>query len=112
MNETDTGFSLEDRLPCADETCVGIIGPDGRCGVCGRLYEGDEQIPRTNTDLASEGGSLSRGFEEQAAPAAEASEAPFDPDDRVCCDDDACIGIIGKDGKCGTCGKQSLHRAK
>lgn len=29
----------EDRTPCSDGTCIGIIGPDGRCGVCGEPYQ-------------------------------------------------------------------------
>ncbi|MCK4486821.1 MAG: hypothetical protein KAU38_08685, partial [Desulfobacterales bacterium] len=29
----------EDRTPCSDGTCIGIIGPDGRCGVCGKPYQ-------------------------------------------------------------------------
>jgi hypothetical protein len=29
------GFDPSRRL-CDDGTCVGVIGPDGRCGVCGR----------------------------------------------------------------------------
>jgi hypothetical protein len=28
------------RKLCVEGTCVGIIGPDGRCGECGRSAEG------------------------------------------------------------------------
>ena len=31
----------ERRVLCGDESCIGIIGPDGRCKECGLPYEGD-----------------------------------------------------------------------
>jgi hypothetical protein len=31
----DAGFDPKRKL-CPDGACVGIIGPDGRCGVCGQ----------------------------------------------------------------------------
>lgn len=37
--ETKEDESWEIRTPCSDETCTGIIGADGRCGVCGKPYE-------------------------------------------------------------------------
>jgi 2-dehydropantoate 2-reductase len=27
---------LGERIPCADDSCIGIIGTDGRCGTCGK----------------------------------------------------------------------------
>ena len=33
--EGATGFDAGRRL-CTDGSCVGVIGPDSRCGVCGR----------------------------------------------------------------------------
>ena len=30
----------ESRTLCSDESCIGVIGPDGRCKECGRPYEG------------------------------------------------------------------------
>jgi hypothetical protein len=32
------GFDPERRL-CDDGSCVGVVGPDGACGVCGRKAE-------------------------------------------------------------------------
>lgn len=34
--ETEGGFDASRRL-CDDGNCVGVIGPDGRCAVCGRV---------------------------------------------------------------------------
>ena len=28
------------RTLCSDENCIGVIGPDGRCGECGKPYQG------------------------------------------------------------------------
>jgi hypothetical protein len=33
--EAGGGFDPSRRL-CEDGSCVGVIGPDGRCGVCGQ----------------------------------------------------------------------------
>ncbi len=29
----------ENRVLCSDESCIGVIGPDGRCKECGKIYE-------------------------------------------------------------------------
>ncbi len=38
--------------------------------------------------------------------------ATFDPEERVLCRDDTCTGIIGADGRCGTCGLSFDARAQ
>jgi hypothetical protein len=30
----------ESRTLCSDESCIGVIGPDGRCKECGKPYNG------------------------------------------------------------------------
>jgi hypothetical protein len=35
---SDDGW--EDRTLCIDESCIGVVGPDGRCKECGRPYDG------------------------------------------------------------------------
>lgn len=32
----------EARTLCADESCIGVIGPDGRCNECGKPYSGSD----------------------------------------------------------------------
>ncbi len=32
------GDSWEDRTLCVDESCIGVIGTDGRCKECGKPY--------------------------------------------------------------------------
>ncbi|MGD9212518.1 MAG: hypothetical protein PVI90_17175, partial [Desulfobacteraceae bacterium] len=33
----------ENRILCADENCIGVIGPDGKCKECGKIYEENEK---------------------------------------------------------------------
>ncbi len=37
--EEDVG-SMEDRVPCHDGLCTGIVGANHRCGTCGKVAEG------------------------------------------------------------------------
>ncbi len=109
----DKPFSIEDRVLCSDGACIGLIGSNGLCKVCGKRYDGDEPLveegavgnadqgntPDDAGPMSSEIEALKKEMEEQ--------DSQDDQLERVCCSDDTCIGIIGRDGKCGTCGKQS-----
>jgi len=94
-----TGFDLENRVLCSDGACIGTVGPDGRCKVCGAVYQGDEPPPRDG-DGAADDPPLPAVDPPPNAPA-----PAHDPDERVCCTDECCTGIIGPDGRCGTCGR-------
>lgn len=101
----DTGFTLEGRVLCPDDACTGTVGPDRRCKLCGTVYEG----PETPGEASGR-----RETPPVAPPPADApavSGASSDgggvEEDRVCCPDDACTGVIGPDGKCGVCGKRA-----
>jgi len=97
----DENEDWEKRVLCSDESCIGVIGPDGQCKECGKPYEG----------LLPEG----HGIQTAApAPAEEPEAAPADAivsdddwDQRVLCSDGACIGVIGPDGKCKECGRSA-----
>ena len=39
LPEVSGGDSWEDRILCSDGTCIGIIGPDGKCKECGKPYK-------------------------------------------------------------------------
>lgn len=99
-------FTLEDRILCEDDTCIGLIGPDGKCKICGRIYEGTAPLPRENDNIetSEETESLAK-YATQEEPSTDSNS--FDEEERVLCPDDTCIGIIGPDGKCGTCGKSA-----
>jgi hypothetical protein len=96
---------IDDREPCPDDLCTGIIGEDGRCGVCGRRREGGPpgEGPYDDPEKA-EAGEAEAGEAEVEIFAAESGDEG-DEEERVPCPDDLCTGIIGEDGRCGVCGR-------
>ena len=103
----------ENRVLCSDESCIGVIGPDGRCKECGRPYDGElpsaVDSPDASMMSAERGDDAPESGGDQADP--EGAAPPPDTDDdewdhRVLCRDEACIGVIGSDGRCKECGKQ------
>jgi hypothetical protein len=91
----------KNRVLCQDESCIGVIGPDGRCKECGKPYEG--QLPEEMADEEATAQIESEPPEELD----EISERRFDDDweSRTLCSDESCIGVIGPDGRCKECGK-------
>jgi hypothetical protein len=85
MLELDEDFDTESRQLCSDGSCVGVIGADGRCKVCGLSADG--QSPSVSA-LADEPAPADGSFEE----------------DRQLCPDGSCTGLIGADGRCKVCG--------
>jgi hypothetical protein len=104
QQDKEEHFNSHRRL-CPDGTCIGIIGSNGRCTVCGSTAPAKsappDPAPVADDDLpAGEDAAVadaSADDREEGAPA-------FDPKRRLC-DDDACIGIIGSDHRCSVCGK-------
>lgn len=105
-------FNLAERILCEDDACIGLVGADGKCKVCGLKYSGVESLPVPGDGAAVSGGT---GDGEDGDAAAAAGGVDFssdtsvdsDVDERVLCPDETCIGIIGSDGTCGTCGKSA-----
>lgn len=112
----------EHRILCSDESCIGVIGANGKCGECGSRYKGqlpetfklkveDKTQPSENETLV--GNNLLEP--EQSAEPRDSDEADSDVsedqdsdwENRILCSDESCIGVIGPDGKCKECGK--LH---
>ncbi|HNZ10524.1 MAG TPA: hypothetical protein PKI97_03705 [Smithellaceae bacterium] len=92
----DENEDWEKRVLCSDESCIGTIGPDGKCKECGKAYEGN--VPEGNINE----------IVHELSPKKQASSddhADEDWDKRVLCSDGSCIGVIGPDGKCKECGK-------
>jgi len=109
-NKTQPDLEWEQRTLCSDESCIGVIGPDGRCKECGLPYEG-------TLDAAKEASAASH-FE--AAPTQDETDEKiqgveeYDTEEtgtdseweqRTLCSDESCIGVIGPDGRCKECGK-------
>ncbi len=103
---SETPFDSKRRL-CPDGSCIGVIGPDGRCSVCGRDASGKPGIAPISDAQVSDALS-SEDADDHVGAAATADAAPggptFDANRRLC-DDGSCVGVIGADGRCGVCGR-------
>lgn len=95
----DENIDWDARVLCSDESCIGTIGPDGKCKECGKPYEG--VLPEGHGKETVQ----SAAAEEVKSVLPEDTGSDDDWDKRVLCSDGACIGVIGPDGKCKECGK-------
>jgi hypothetical protein len=109
--EDDGPLDLDRRILCPDGACIGVIGPDGKCKVCGTPMDpadapalakiAAEKVPDTVEKKLDPGA--------DPAPASTTSEKEtedgLDLEHRRLCSDGACIGVIGKDNRCKICGK-------
>jgi hypothetical protein len=91
----------ENRRLCSDDSCIGVIGADGRCRVCGLLNPEAPVDPELSTS-----GNAVQDEPQEPHPADQVPE-PRDPgwEDRTLCSDESCIGTIGPDGRCRVCGR-------
>jgi hypothetical protein len=127
VNDRDED-EVEERVCCPDDLCTGALDRTGRCGTCERTFaqyaRGEavgEEVAQTHApdaagdvardevsraepdegevarDEGAEDGATSESSEDAAGESRE--------DERVCCPDDLCTGVIGADGRCGTCGR-------
>jgi hypothetical protein len=122
LGEEDEAFDPDKRELCPDGMCVGVIGPDGRCKVCGKQGTGKvgtaeaAASPRKEKDEAGEAPKESSSSgdwrplsvppgEQAAGTPSKSADRPDWERERVPCPDGMCTGIIGRNGRCGTCGK-------
>lgn len=106
-DEEASDFGAEDgRELCPDDACVGLIGPDGHCKVCGK--------PGAERDAGA--ADTSGGDALPASAGATDRDEGGDGDDfgsgRRLCPDGACIGLIGPDGRCKVCGRDAGSAAE
>jgi len=91
------------RILCIDESCIGTIGPDGRCRECGKSYDGSLNPTADAADINKE----------QAEPVdnlkkdIEITASDEEWEKRILCSDESCIGTIGPNGRCRECDKPS-----
>jgi len=129
-NKTQVDLEWKQRILCSDESCIGVIGPDGRCKECGLPYAGpfnatNEETAASDFEDADSEDEISEEPEETVAsnfedadPEDEIGEEPeeagehdaetptdLDWEQRTLCSDESCIGVIGPDGLCKECGK-------
>ena len=96
----------ENRVLCSDESCIGVIGPDGRCKECGKSYDGaatEEGSPAEESNETQTDADGSDDFDD--AEPSQTDTADSDWENRTLCSDESCIGVIGSDGRCKECGK-------
>jgi hypothetical protein len=107
----------ERRVLCSDESCIGVIGADGRCKECGLAYNG----PLPETTLRSIDTEPADPDPEDFEPGDDDPTDDVDPEhdedipagrdddpeweERKLCSDESCIGVIGADGRCKECGQ-------
>ena len=106
MNEGK--FDPHRRL-CPDGGCIGVIGSDGKCRVCGRVAGGASSAAAPEGFVPAEEPDEDENDEaedQDEAPAAVAAAGAFDPKRRLCPDGE-CLGVIGADGVCNVCGKKA-----
>ena len=117
MGTNDIDGSWESRVLCSDESCIGVIGKDGRCKECGLPFEGE--LPANFNQHVT--GDVTDDPTNNASQSEPQSSAEFEPDEaldseqlstddewskRTLCSDESCIGVIGPDGRCKECGKR------
>jgi hypothetical protein len=126
MDESE--FNPARRRLCPDGACVGLVGDDGRCRVCGRSVSGGRTANGSLSELAAhgDGGAGLNGTAAAAADkpvtenTAERASADFranlsdgDADgagfraDRRLCEDGDCIGVLDAAGVCPICGRSA-----
>ena len=101
----ETAFDPKRRL-CPDGSCVGVLGPDGRCSVCQRpAGAGGDSPAESAAEIWTQAGDDS-GADAGAPEMADGASSGFNPARRLC-DDGSCVGVVGADGVCGACGRKA-----
>ena len=103
----ETAFNPKRRL-CPDGSCVGVLGPDGRCSVCQHSAgAGGESAVEAPVETWTTRADDEAGDDDlRASETADGAASGFNPARRLC-DDGSCVGVVGADGICGTCGRKA-----
>jgi hypothetical protein len=101
------------RQLCTDGSCIGVIGVDGLCKVCGSAAPDwisehgnqtisveyrDSEVDREDDEDDSDPESI-----DPSAPSVPAA-ALAEWSERQLCPEGNCIGLLGEDGRCKVCG--------
>lgn len=108
----DTDLEWEQRVLCSDESCIGTIGPDGRCKECGLVYKGPlPEISKAIFENESDESDEQDEQDEQETSNDDNEQVISDDEwaQRKLCEDESCIGTIGPDGRCKECGRISRN---
>jgi hypothetical protein len=117
--------SWDQRELCPDGACVGVIGDDGLCKVCGRAAQNWADDRKRGLKVEEEAAEKEEDDDDEdehedddehdgeheddrkSAVAVEDDDAAYEWSRRRLCSDGACIGVIGANGKCTVCGSAS-----
>lgn len=110
MNKNELDRYWENRLLCSDESCIGVIGPNGRCKECDRPFEGElpaDFNPDDSGTRPEDNDTIDTDTTDESVPDPEQETEVTDDEwsQRTLCSDESCIGVIGPDGRCKECGK-------
>lgn len=98
-NEDDGILDIDRRILCSDGACIGVIGSNNLCKVCGQAY-----VPEVTTPHSER--SISSSSEDHREDLFEPEDiSTLDLSSRVLCSDGGCIGVINSDGFCKVCHK-------
>jgi hypothetical protein len=113
-NKSLTDLDWEQRRLCSDESCIGVVGPDGRCKECGKPYAGSIDSTEIETDAPEFDATDPEDEMDEDPEEFEEFDADTRPDleweQRILCSDESCIGVIGPDGRCKECGKPYVEK--
>lgn len=99
--ESISSKDWEQRHLCPDGSCLGVLGPDGICRICGRRGEA-AAASTSDSDSTYEEETTSEKYEYEDQNGS--ADDPFGPD-RKLCPDGGCIGILDSKGRCKICGR-------
>lgn len=112
MSEAAEDTFDEQRELCPDGSCVGVLDERGVCKVCGTQGTPPGPVAEGPRDPGSGHPGLAAvsprdpGSGQPAGALASADDEAFD-EARELCPDGNCIGVLGPDGKCKTCGRSA-----
>lgn len=97
------------REVCPDGACIGVIGDDGTCKVCGRAapnWGNDRLRGLVAAEAAPSVDEIDNeeDDEDDDEPPQAREAGPDDWDRRELCSNGACVGVIGEAGVCTVCG--------
>jgi hypothetical protein len=102
---TSESFDPQRRRLCADGSCVGVVGADGRCRVCGLAHPEGGAAAAVHAPVEDEASDDLEADDGSALPAADAEPGSgFNPA-RGLCPDGSCVGVLGPDKRCKVCGR-------
>lgn len=97
--KTQADIDWENRTLCIDESCIGVVGSDGRCKECGKPYEGYQATSNESSET------ISTQQEDLQTDSSFEISSDDEWENRTLCIDESCIGVVGPDGRCKECGK-------